>query len=86
MQALFGLPVGRGATVSGFSLLDLLTAGSSVITGGVAPGVLIRVSLRCVLGFCLRTRGLLGLLPARVSVGHPLLPPSHPLRLEICLH
>ena len=61
MRALFGLPVGRGAAFSGFSRLEFLTAGSSVIMGGAAPGVLLRVCLRCVLGFCLRKRRSVGL-------------------------
>ena len=50
---LFGLPVGRRAAVSGFSRLDLLAVGSSVIMGGAAPGVLLRVCLRYIIGFCL---------------------------------
>ena len=56
MQALFGSPVGRGAAVSGFNRRDLLTADSSVVMGGIASGVLLRVCLRRVLGFCLRSR------------------------------
>ena len=36
--------------------------------GGVAPGVLLCVCLRCVLGFCLRTRGFVGLVLVVTSV------------------
>merc|ERR1711966_647216 len=61
MQTLFGLLVVCGAAASRFNRCDLLTAGSSVIVSDVAPGVLLRVCLRCLLGFCLRMCGFVGL-------------------------
>ena len=69
MRALFGSPVGRGAAVSGFRRLDLLTVGSSVTMVGASPGVLFRVCLMCVLGFCLRKRGFIGLVLVVTGVG-----------------
>ena len=61
MQTLFGLLVVCGPAASGFNHCDLLTAGSSVIISGVAPSVLLRVCLRCLLSFCLRMCGFVGL-------------------------
>ena len=57
--ALFGSAL-RGAAASGFSLLDRRLLSSIAVIGGVVPGVFALVCLRCVLGFCSRTRGLVG--------------------------
>ena len=60
MRSLLGDPVALGPSAVGSNLLDLHMVGSSVTMRGVAPGVLALVVLRCVLGFCLRTRGFVG--------------------------
>ena len=82
MRALFGSPVCRGATVSGFSHLDFLTADSSIVMGGVAPGVLLRVCIRCVLSFCLRTRGFVGLVLVVTGVAGAPTPSVAPFSLS----
>ena len=61
MRALLGSPVGRGACTPSCRRGDRLFGVSPPTIGGVAPGVLRRVCLRCVLGFSLRTRGFVGL-------------------------
>ena len=58
-----------GSTASGFSLLDLLFAGSGAMMAGVVPGVLARVILRCVLGFSLRMREFVGLVDVGTTWG-----------------
>ena len=57
--ALFGSAL-CGAAASGFSLLDRRLLSSIAVIGGVVPGVFALVCFRCVLGFCSRTRGLVG--------------------------
>ena len=58
-----------GLPASGFSLLDLLLAGSGATMGGVVPGVLARVFLRCVLGFLLRMRRFVGFVAVGTAWG-----------------
>ena len=58
--ALLGSALCSGAA-SEFSLLDLCLLSNVAAIGGVDQGVFARVSLRCVLGFLSRMRGLVGL-------------------------
>ena len=69
MRPLFGSLDWSGMISSGSNLLDILLAGSAVTIGGKIPGVLVRVVLRCVLGFWARTRGFVGLVLVVIGTG-----------------
>lgn len=69
MRLLFGSLDSIGMIPSGFSLLDLRLAGSSVTINGKVPGVFARVAFRCVLGFSARTRGAVGLVLVVIGTG-----------------